>query len=323
MSGWSTESQINVPLCTVEPTTESLLNFIPDYYDDIIAKLNQHGAVLFRGFACIDQDYFSKAIQLCGLGERLSTADYDFPRTILHKDVYTSSDLPGDVVVNLHHEKPRSKEPPHHIYFCCITPPEKKGGTIFANAAAIWRDIPKSIQDKIAEHGVVYQQYFHRNTSQKYRLLKKILGQKGLRSWQEYYLTNDKQVVEDKLALGEATWSWVNGEEDLKLKMPLPGVRQHPLTQEMLWFNSSAYSNNYAFKVPRGLKHTLQRMANRYIIAKDELSMVCHYGNGQAFSAREITTINEVLDLHSKVLRWQKGDFMIVDNFTFMHAPRC
>jgi alpha-ketoglutarate-dependent taurine dioxygenase len=108
---------------------------------------NQYGAVLFRGFACQDLEYFSKAIDLCGLGSRCSTKDYAIPRTLLPHDIYTSSDLPAHIPLPLHHEKPRSKNPPNHIYFCCVTPAEQGGGTIFANAVAIWLDIPEPIQD--------------------------------------------------------------------------------------------------------------------------------------------------------------------------------
>jgi alpha-ketoglutarate-dependent taurine dioxygenase len=322
---WIMETQLDVPLLLASPQEIDNVKFLRDYIhehnSEITQKLNHYGAILFRGFDCVHQDSFSKIIDACGLGERCSTADYDFPRTMLNHNIYTSSDLPEDVVVYLHHEKPRSKEPPHHIYFCCVIPPAAGGGTIFANAAAIWRDIPKSIQDKVIEYGVLYRQYFHRSCK-KFTLLKKLLGQKGVRSWQEYYLTDDKKVVEEKLVRGEATWSWVNAEKDLILQMLLPGVVNHPITQEMLWFNSSAYLNFHVHKAPQGLKNFHKQLARRYITSKDVLSMVCHYGNGQSFAPQEISAIQEVLDLHSSVLTWQQGDFMIVDNFTFMHGKQ-
>jgi alpha-ketoglutarate-dependent taurine dioxygenase len=225
---WTMETMINVPMVSANAQQASLLQYIPQHYDVILQKLHEHGAVLFRGFECVEEDYFSKSIAACGLGERCSTADYDFPRTILNENVYTSSDLPGDVTVHLHHEKPRSKEPPHHIYFCCVTPPEHEGGTVFANAAAIWRDIPPTIQDKILQYGVLYQQYFH-NDSKKFQLLKKLMAGKGLRSWQDYYRSHDKSAVEEKLASGEAKWEWVNIKKDLRLITSLPGARRHPI----------------------------------------------------------------------------------------------
>jgi hypothetical protein len=66
----------------------------------------------------------------------------------------------------------------------------------------------------------------------------------------------------------------------------------------------------------------MKRIAYRYVTAKDAFSMVCHYGNGEPFSPKEIREINEVLGLHSRVLTWQRGDFMIVDNFTFLHGKK-
>ena len=58
----------------------------------------------------------------------------------------------------------------------------------------------------------------------------------------------------------------------------------------------------------------------QYLILKDRLPMVCHYGNGQAFSSDEIAEIKRIIQHHTGVFNWQKGDFMIVDNFTFMHG---
>ncbi len=56
---------------------------------------------------------------------------------------------PGHVALPLHHEKPRFPKPPNHIYFCCVTPAEQGGGTLFANAEAIWLDMPQQIQKKL------------------------------------------------------------------------------------------------------------------------------------------------------------------------------
>jgi hypothetical protein len=319
------ESNINVPMVRASsqfrPAAQPLLDFIPKHHESILQQLNQHGAVLFRGFACESEDYFSETIQACGLGERCSTLGYDFPRTVLKNHVYTSSDLPGDVNVHLHHEKPRSKEPPNHIYFCCVIPPEQKGGTLFANADSIWRDMPSRIQTKILEHGVLYKQFFY-GTSNTFKVLKKVMGDASVRSWPEYFSTPKRQMVEEKLAQGEATWEWLNQDKDLALFIPLPGARQHPVTKKTLWFNSAAYLNYYAHNTPINLRNLPKHLARRYLMHKDVFSMVCHYGNGQPFSAKEVASINRILKRHTKVFNWQKGDFMIVDNFTFMHGKQ-
>ena len=317
---------MNVPMViaasnhsTVNPTL--LLSLISAHREEIIEQLNQYGAVLFRGFSCQDAEYFSKAIEVCGLGSRCSTKDYDLPRTVLANEIYTSSDFPGHIFLPLHHEKPRSKNPPNHIYFCCAIPAQQDGGTLFANAAAIWRDIPKKIQDKIIEYGVIYKQFFHGRTM-KYSLLKNILGEKSVRSWSEHFATDVKMTIEKKLTREAVDWSWVNQGNDLVILNKLPGSLKHPVTHQTLWFNASEYLNYYANLLYSDLKALTfyKYLAMRYLIAKDRLPMVCHYGNGQPFPSDEIAEIKRIIQRHTCVFNWQKGDFMIVDNFTFMHG---
>ena len=319
---------INVPITEassyhLNAEIPSLLDLIKKHHVEIIEQLNQYGAFIFRGFSCQDAGYFSSAIALCGLGSRCDTSDYELPRTVLPNDIYTSSDLPAHIPLPLHHEKPRSINPPNHIYFCCVTPAQKGGGTVFANAEAIWLDIPQTIQEKIIEHGVIYRQFFH-GKSIKHYLLKKTLGNNSARRWSEYFGTDQKLQIEKKLTENEITWDWVNNGKDLILSSKLPGVLNHPINNKPIWFNSSAYLNYYANLIYGDLEtlRSYKYVASRYLIAKDGLPMVCHYGNGHAFSPDEIADINRVIQSHTCVLNWQEGDFMIVDNFTFMHGKQ-
>lgn len=305
----------------MQKTSIPLLSFIQQHHTAIIAQLNHYGAIVFRGFACEDAEYFSRAIALCRLGRRCDTSDYELPRTVFANDIYTSSDLAAHIPLPLHHEKPRSKKPPNHIYFCCVTPADKDGGTILANAEAIWRDMPHPIQERIIQHGVVYKQFFHGNTL-KYSLLKKILQKNSLRRWSEYFGNTDKSFIEDKLKKTGAEWRWAGN--DLLISNKLPGALAHPLTGNISWFNSAAYLNYYS-NLLYGELNTLPTrpyLAARLLILGDMFPMICHYGNGQAFSAGEIADINRIIQHHSRIMHWQKGDFMIVDNMTFMHGKQ-
>ncbi|BCA96872.1 hypothetical protein TUM19329_32330 [Legionella antarctica] len=317
---------MNVPVLIAAPGSKTanptqLSELISARHAEIIEQLNRYGAFLFRGFSCTDADFFSQAIDLCGLGKRCSTKDYDLPRTILSNEIYTSSDFPAHISLPLHHEKPRSKNPPHHIYFCCVIPAKQAGGTLFANAAAIWRDMPIKIQDKIIEYGVVYKQFFHGKTMQA-SVLKKFLDAKYVRSWSEYFGTDAKMPIEKKITQDEVDWSWVNKGNDLVILNKLPGALKHPVTHQTLWFNASEYLNYYSNLLYSDLNSLpfYQYSTMRYLILKDRLPMVCHYGDGTPFTAEEIVKIKRIMQHHTCVFHWQKGDFMIIDNYTFMHG---
>jgi alpha-ketoglutarate-dependent taurine dioxygenase len=321
-------ADLNIPVVTAQKEqldldTKPLLPLLSTQRNEIMQLLNKHGAILFRGFSCEDEQYFSQVIELSALGSRCDTSDYDLPRTVLNNDIYTSSDLPAYIPLPLHHEKPRSINPPHHIYFCCVIPPQSGGETVFANAAAIWQDMPTGIREKIVNHGVLYKQFFHGPTSRA-RYLKKILGNGCVRMWPEYFGTEDKKEIEKKLTQNKEHWQWVNKGRDLVMLTFLPGVVTHPLIQKECWFNSVAYLNYYVNLAYGTLKDLPFKkfLAARYVMFKDLLPMVCHYGDGTPFSADEINAINQVIQKHTHALQWQKGDFMIVDNLTLMHGKQ-
>ncbi len=312
------DKDINVPMVIASDKNnhDELISLIKQHHAEIIERLNEYGTILFRGFACQDAENFSQVIDLCGLGQRCGTEDYAIPRTLLPNNIYTSSDLPGHLSLPLHHEKPRSKNPPNHLYFCCITPAAQEGGTILANAANIWLDMPQNIQDKILEHGVVYKQFYH-GKSLKYYVLKKILGENKVRSWHEQFQGKQNQHIEQQLIAEEVNWSWVNRGKDLIVLNKLPGVRKNPMTSQMCWFNSSGYLNYYANPIK-----PYQTLAHQYLVSQDKLPLTCHYGNEDPFSHQDILIINKLLQKHSIIIKWQKGDFMIVDNYTIMHGKQ-
>lgn len=317
------DPMLQIPLIQASSRQKPLPDLLCEHHDEMVETLNKSGALLFRGFCCEDADSFSQAIDACGLGRRDNTKEYDLPRTYLPNDICLSTDIPAHVTLPMHHEKPRSKKPPNHIYFCCAIPATTKGGTIFANASDIWIDTPSAIKKKIIAKGVIYKQFFHGKTM-KYRLLKKVLRNKGLLNWPDYYATEDKQKIESLLAATEFQWEWGNRGKDLILLNKLPGVMQHPFTQQTLWMSAVNYTNYYS-NVKYGELTSLgthEYLAMRYLIAKDSLSLVCHFGDGTPFSAKEIEEIENVFQRHTWVLNWQKGDFMIVDNLTLMHGKQ-
>ncbi|CAM2802812.1 TauD/TfdA family dioxygenase [Legionella worsleiensis] len=318
--------ELNIPVIVAtvsggEQDPDFLVQLILQHRPKCLKLLVEFGAILFRGFGCHDVGHFSKVVTACNLGIRCTTKDYEISRTLMADEIYTSSDLPASVFLPLHHEKPRTKNPPNHIYFCCNTPAQKGGATLFGNAAIIWDNIPESIRKNILCHGIVYRQFFH-GSSIKHYFIKKALNASSARTWMDYFGTVEKSKVEERLNNEGLQWEWVNKNNDLIVLNYLPGVVPHPVTGQNLWFNSAGYLNFYSNLLYGELNSlsSSQYWMNRYLIAKDMLPIVCHYGNNIAFSSAEISQINHVIQQHTYPINWHKGDFMVVDNFTFMHG---
>ena len=318
--------ELHIPIIVNSSSTqqnrpETLIQLIHQHRSEFLQQLAEYGALLFRGFACKDVDSFSKAIEACNLGSRCSTKDYEIARTLFANEIYTSSDLPAHIFLPLHHEKPRTKNPPNHLYFCCNTPAPEGGATLLGNAGAIWLDMPEAIQKKIVNYGIVYKQFFH-GKSIKHYLIKSLLNASSARTWMNYFGTEEKKHIEERLKNEGLKWEWVNGGTDLIVLNYLPGAVPHPVTHQTLWFNSAGYLNFYSNLLYGELNAlpTYQYLMNRYLIAKDILPIVCHYGNNTPFSPAEISQINQIIQQNTYPIYWQAGDFMIVDNFTFMHG---
>jgi alpha-ketoglutarate-dependent taurine dioxygenase len=129
------------------------------------------------------------------------------------------------------------------------------------------------------------------------------------------FSTRDPAVVERACAEQGASVEW-DAEEGAKISNVLPAVRRHPETAELLWFNqaSSFLTSPGATGLPRWL---LYQAAHPIALRRPFHATL---GNGRPITLSQLNRVNRAIDQATVRFRWQRGDFLLVDNYRVSHG---
>lgn len=99
--------------------------------------------------------------------------------------------------------------------------------------------------------------------------------------------------------------TWM-GENDVRVVAgPMPGSRYDEARHRKVWFNSLAIMYS-------GIKDKLN----------DDLAKAVAFGDGEMLPPDKVHDLLKLLDEECVVLKWQKGDVLLVDNLAVLHARR-
>jgi len=293
---------------------ESLEESLAGSSDWLPELLRQYGAILFRGFSLRTAEEFRAATARLfhhGLNPYTGGAS---PRRELLPGVFESTRLPARLRMAQHNEMSYLPDPPKTIVFFCEIEPQQGGETPLADSREIYRQMPPKLLRRFQEHGVRYHRHMYgprRNFV--FAALNRWL--KVRRSWMETFSTTDRAEVERISALQGGTAHWDN-EEGVRITTELPALRRHPDTGEPLWFNHVA-----TFLVtPQSVG--LARYLLYRLVYFNPLQRPAHatFGNGDPISLAQLKAINGAIDRATVRFRWQRGDFLLLDNQTVTHG---
>lgn len=254
--------------------------------------LLEEGAILLRGFPIGSAQGFNKMFSEVA-GEPMEYKNRTSPRDKVYNNIYTSTSHPSDQVIQMHTENSYSLAYNRIIAFYCLVPPRKGGETPIADERKLLKSLSAATVRQFREKGVMY--------------LRNTIPGIGL-NWQTIYQTDDRQTVNAYLDKNKFEYAWLE-EDHLRVKWVLPAFQPHPLTGEELWFNHLFF----------GLKAHYPEEVLEYF-ADDELPFVTRYGDG---SEIESSVINEFKDFYARnavVFKWEKDDFLLLDNMMFSHG---
>lgn len=302
----------------IHASADYLLQFLNEENNVFQALILKYGAVLFRDFHINSPDEFSKVIDACSLGKVFNYDLCTIPRTKIQKGIYTSINY-TDNDIPMHNEKAYDYDTPSHIYFNCAQPSQTGGYTPLIDGNKLWSALPDKLRNKLETHGILYRRYYY-GEGIKLKLIKKIGGGIHCRTWMEQFNTREKSVVDNTLAntIYQHEWTMGNG---LITKKIMPAFRKHPLLDKIIWFNQchnlNFYFNTSADYVYKKLKNPI----SRYIMTRSQLlPLMAFFGNGDSFSKNEINSINTLMRNSRVMTPWQKGDVMVIDNYSCLHG---
>ncbi|MBD2040238.1 non-ribosomal peptide synthetase [Microcoleus sp. FACHB-672] len=261
----------------------------------IETKLLQHGAILFRGFNEPLVSVFEQfALSLC---PQLFGEYGDLPREGISGKVYGSTPYPADKAILFHNESSHLHRWPLKIWFFCVQPAQQGGETPIVDCRRVYQLLDPKLIEKFTQKQLVYVRNYTDGLDV---------------SWQEFFRTTDKAVVEDycRQAAIEFEWKENNG---LRTKKIRPAVTKHPKTGEMVFFNQLPL--HHVSCLDPAVRASLLS-----VFGEENLPRNVYYGDGTPIEDSVIEEIQAVYQEAAVTFPWQAGDILMLDNMLAAHS---
>ena len=263
---------------------------------EVLEKLSNAGAVLFRGFKIESLPQFRAFTQsicpeLIEYGERSS------PRTKIDDGVYTSTDHPADQPIQLHNEQSYTLNWPMKIWFFCMQPALTRGATPIADSRRILKRLKPQTVEKFSQKQIMYMRNYGDGL--------------GLH-WPEVFQTTDKSVVEQHCREASIEFEWKDGNR-LRTRQVRPAIRTHPYTGEQSWFNHMLFF--HITSLPPSVRDAFVSG-----IKEEDYPFNTYYGDGSLIEPSVLEEVREAYAQETVAFPWQKGDILMVDNMLAAHG---
>ena len=262
----------------------------------IAHELDQHGALLFRGFDIRSVERFEEFIRVTSSGA-LPYHERTSPRSQVSGNIYTSTDYPATESIFLHNEQSYNVQFPLKIYFFCVAPATQGGETPIADTRKIFNTIDPDIRDRFSKQGYVYTRNFGNGF--------------GL-SWQQSFQTSNKAEVEQYCAQHQITCTWLD-DDRLRTTQLRSAIARHPRTGAPAWFNHATF-----FHIS-----TLNPVMRDFLLsefAEEDLPNNTYYGDGSPIEPGVMDHLRQAYLREKVVSPWQQFDVLMVDNMLASHA---
>lgn len=278
-------------------------------------KLNEHGALLFRGFNVSAPDDFEADMYALGLSP---SREYPFgvsPRPNVEKSIHKSTEYADFLVIPPHTEMAYAHRRASWISFWAKQPPEQYGETPLFDMSLVLERLPDDLRERLMTMTMRYVRY--------------IRNKKAMvtfeRTIEETFETTDPARIEAICAELGIDCEWVDG-KFLKATTELPAVMNHPVTGRASL--NAQFING--FVLIEGIRRIRERYALpvrmffEWYIRKQFKKPTVHYrsmpAEGPDFTPQEQETIANALYDSSTIFRWQQDDVLVIDNIRTAHG---
>jgi len=284
----------------ISPTggRHSLLDVIVPDMPRYRQELNEHGAILLRGFEVSEIKQFDEFV------ESVSRQQYKYvyrstPRTEITHRISTATNYPARLEIPMHNECAYHTTWPLLLAFCCIEAPTEGGQTPIAPMGEVSRNIGQELIERMEEKGVEYIRHYHPNIDL---------------SWETVFQTEDRSKVDEYCAHNGISCHW-SADGLLRTSNRAQGIAFHPATSEKVFFNQA-----HLFHVS-SLGHA-QSQAMMNMFGADKLPRHARFGDGTEISEHDLRRIQQAFSSEALLFRWQPGDVLLLDNMKFAHGRK-
>jgi UDP:flavonoid glycosyltransferase YjiC (YdhE family)/alpha-ketoglutarate-dependent taurine dioxygenase len=261
----------------------------------IETNLLKHGAILFRDFqldSIADFEKFAQAICPELFGEY-----GDLPREGVGGKVYGTTPYPPDKAILFHNESSHLHRFPLKIWFFCDRPAAKGGETPIVDCRKIYQLLDANLREKFLTKKLLYV----RNYTEELDV-----------SWQEFFHTQDKTVVEDYCRQAQITCEWLSNSH-LRTRKLTQAIAKHPKTGELVFFNQLQLHHISCLDLE-------VRESLLSLFSEDKLPRNVYYGDGSTIEDSVMTQIQAIYQQATVSFPWQKGDVLMLDNMLTAHG---
>lgn len=289
--------ELTYPL-VIEPAVDGvdLEDWARDNAEYLDKELLKHGAVLFRGFETNLRVFEGAA----GAVSKDLIRDYgDLPQEKDTDGVYHSTPYPEDEMIDFHNESSHMTSWPEKQFFMCVKPSEEGGTTPIADCRTVYELLRPELRQKFHEKGLRYSRNFIPNLDV---------------PWHVFYRTEDKAVVEQKVAEAGGTCTWKDNGM-LLVENEAPGVITHPRTGDLVFFNQVRL--HHVSCLPEAYRESTLSM-----FSEGDLPRNVTFGDGTPITDEEMAEVGKAFDDALIEFPWQQGDLLMLNNMLIAHARR-
>jgi len=272
-----------------------LIDWAKNNRTSIETKLQQHGAILFRGFTEPLVSTFEQfALGIC---PELFSEYGDLPREGIGGKVYGSTPYPADQTIFFHNESSHLHRWPMKIWFFCVQPAQSGGETPIVDCRKVYQLLDPKLREKLAQKQLMYVRNYTDGLDV---------------SWQEFFKTAHKTEVEQYCRQAGIEFEWEDGNK-LRTRKRRPAIAKHPKTGEMVFFNQLPL--HHISCLDPAVRNSLLS-----VFGEGNLPRNVYYGDGSPIEDSVMAEIQAVYQQATVSFPWQAGDILMLDNMLGAHS---
>lgn len=314
--------------CYFEPNTTAPLIVSPRSEVDLIAwaqknrqtvaqAITAFGAIVFSRFALTHDNFREAFTAIAGMPPQPYKGDT--PRDEVNQHVYKSTAVANAHAIPLHQEVSGGKrsEMPQYISFFCVTPPkEGTGQTLVGNVEKITGKVCSLMPD-LWEHmstkTLTYTARYLPADSWRTRWIRWLNPSHA--TIEKRFGTEDRVEVEEKCRLEGLICEW-DGEWAVISRKGVPATIDH--NGKTLFCNQIHLDRFNPSLCGGWLNYAFARIL-LYPTA-GSMQFDVRFDDGTEISSSDASTLLTIIQEHKEGRNWKKGDLMVLDNASTMHA---
>ncbi len=257
--------------------------------------LQRHAMILFRNFALPTPRAFEAFADAMSPG--LYGGYGDLPKKEGGERTYKSTPYPEKEMILFHNESSHLDRWPRKQWFYCELPSKVGGATPVVDCRRMLAELPSELVAKFERLSLSYVRTFTTGLDV---------------AWQDFFKTDDRQVVEARCREAGIEWAWL-GDHELQIRTAAPAVITHPHTGEKSFFNQIQLHHPYFLKPE--VRADLLKM-----VGAGRLPRSVRYGDGSEIEEAVLAELSRAYEACAIRFAWQAGDVAMLDNMLAAHA---